>query len=179
MSVPPYNRIPEVPQIVIRGEAWRFNGRLTDRQGAILTWAGYSMGLEIWPAFSGPGADNPFYTAESSEVTLEPNGTFEINIAGTKTAASASNRAVHYTQCKISVSSTTLTHLWLRNDRSVPGAANTGLTGAQASRYARQTSTANLTGTQTVTLGVRSSTTTATQTATLESWRITVHPSNP
>lgn len=93
MSVPPYNRIPEVPQIVIRGEAWRFNGRLTDRQGAILTWAGYSMGLEIWPAFSGPGADNPFYTAESSEVTLEPNGTFEINIAGTKTAAWTASRA--------------------------------------------------------------------------------------
>lgn len=107
-------------------------------------------------------------------------GSTTVNAGDSTThAASASNRAVHYTQCKISVSSTTLTRLWLRNDRSVPGAANTGLTGAQASRYARQTSTANLTGTQTVTLGVRSSTTTATQTATLESWRITVHPSNP
>lgn len=94
-------------------------------------------------------------------------------------AASATNRAVQYTQCKFSVSSTTLTRLWLRNNRGVPSAANTAQTGAQASRYAWQSTTANRTGTQMVALGVRSSSTTATQTATLESWRITVISPNP
>lgn len=45
--------------------------------------------------------------------------------------------------------------------------------------YAWQASASNLTGTQTVAMGIRSSSTTVTQTATVESWRLTVSLSNP
>lgn len=107
-------------------------------------------------------------------------GSLSVAIADSTTqAASAGNRAVHYRRCVFSVSSTSLTRLALENYRSAPGAANTGLTGAQAGRYAWQNLGSNLTGTQTVNLSIRSSSATATQTATLESWRITVQSANP
>ncbi len=80
MSVLPYNRIPEVPQIVIRGEAWGFSGRLTTRTGST-SWPGHSLQLEVWPAYGGPGPDAPIYLAEPGEITFNTStGAFQITI---------------------------------------------------------------------------------------------------
>lgn len=173
MSVLPYNRIPEVPQIVIRGEAWGFSGRLTTRTGST-SWPGHSLQLEVWYTIINNSGATATYTYRCSI------GGITVDAADSTThAASSTNRAVHYTVCRFSISSTTLTRIALQNERSAPGASNTGLTGAQAGRYAWQASASDLTGTQTVAMSIRSSSTTVTQTATVESWRLTVLPSNP
>jgi len=93
MSVLPYNRIPEVPQIVIRGEAWGFSGRLTTRTGST-SWPGHSLQLEVWPAYGGPGPDAPIYLAEPGEITFNTStGAFQIIIPASKTALWSLRRA--------------------------------------------------------------------------------------
>lgn len=136
--------------------------------------AGHTVILEVWyTVLNNSGAVATYtYRCGLGGVTTQAADS-------TTHAASATNRAVHYAQCKFSVFSTTATRLWLESRRGVPGAANTAQTGAQASRYSWQTTASNLTGTQTAEFAISSSTTTATQTANVESWRITVQPSNP
>lgn len=136
--------------------------------------AGTTVLLEVWYTIINNSGATATYTYRCSI------GGITVDAADSTThAASSTNRAVHYTVCRFSISSTTLTRIALQNERSAPGASNTGLTGAQAGRYAWQASASNLTGTQTVAMSIRSSSTTVTQTATVESWRLTVLPSNP
>ena len=105
--------------------------------------------------------------------------TLEI-IDGTTVAASATNRAPFHIRARAAVLSTSSAGCTMTTERSVPGAVNTGLsTAATTIRMGHQVSASDLTGAQTCELRMRSSTATATQTATVHSWKVTQIPSRP
>jgi len=105
--------------------------------------------------------------------------TLTCNVAdGGSIAASATNRAPHSFRAVFSVASSTNAAVVLESSRSVPGAANTGLSTAGTQiRQGWQVSTSSFIGsTVTVTLAMRSSATAATQTFYAHSWSITKTP---
>lgn len=100
--------------------------------------------------------------------------TFEMG-DGTTQAAAAAARSFVKLECKYSISATNLTRLTYSLFRMIPATTDSG-NGGITDRYAWSSNTGNLTGTQTLTVQIRSNSATTTQTATVESWRITRQP---
>lgn len=94
-------------------------------------------------------------------------------IDGTTVATSATTRATFQIRATFSVASVSSAGAVLFAQRNAPANANVaGSIATTSQRYSWKTSASNLTGSQTVELQARSSTTTATQTLTVFSWSI-------
>ncbi len=105
--------------------------------------------------------------------------TLTCNVAdGGSIAASATNRAPHFFRAVFSVANSTNAAIVLESSRSVPGAANTGLStaGTQIRQGWQVSNLSFIGGSVTVTLALRSSATAATQTFYVHSWSITKNP---
>lgn len=102
--------------------------------------------------------------------------TLEI-IDGATVAASATNRAPFHVRGRASILSSSSAACSMTTERATPGATNTGLSTAGTTiRMGHHTSASDLTGANTCELRMRSSTATATQNATVHSWKITQKP---
>ncbi|MFN3330112.1 MAG: hypothetical protein ACK419_04215, partial [Pyrinomonadaceae bacterium] len=105
-------------------------------------------------------------------------GSTALNVSDSTThAASATNRALHIVDFYVQIGSTT-SRLGLMSQRGVPAASGAAATGAAANRYG-WVDAGDLTGNQTISFSVFSSTTTATQLAILLGYKIEVLSSNP
>lgn len=101
-------------------------------------------------------------------------GTFGVDISdGATVAASAVNHSYVTVRASFEVRSTSLAYVGGQIMRNGPAGANTSNTGALADwRSCWNTSASDFTGAQTLTVGVKSSNTTTTQTAHVLGWRL-------
>jgi len=101
-------------------------------------------------------------------------GAFTIDLTdGTTVATNASNRAVIVFRGMFAIHSAASVSFVGEHDRAVPAAANAASSiAATTFRRTWRTSASDLTGTQTISVGGRSSTTTATQTFYVHSYRV-------
>lgn len=124
--------------------------------------------LEVWGTLLNNSTTTRTYTYTFNV------GSASVTIAdGTTHAASATNQAVHYFKCRCFVTSTSDSKLSIISTRGTPGAINTGQSIAVTTvREGWNTTAGDLTGTVTVSLAIRSSAATTTQTFTRQGFTV-------
>ncbi|MDX2008213.1 MAG: hypothetical protein SFU83_23465 [Meiothermus sp.] len=95
MSLPPVNQIPEMPMVVVRGEALVLGKvRMTNAARETLAYPGHSATLEVWSSPGGGAPAGLLYTAAPGECVLDTDtGIIAVHVPGSKTALWAFTRA--------------------------------------------------------------------------------------